>query len=219
MDADFWLDRWREGRTHFHQTRVTPLLQKYWPTLDVPAGGQVLVPLAGKSLDMVWLAGQGLRVLGVELSQLAVEQFFDENDLRPEIHQSVQGRHYVAGNLELICGDVFALEDATLAACAGVYDRAALVALPEPMRKRYAREVYGRLGRGCRGILITLDYPQDQMEGPPFSVDDAEVQALYAGHTEARLIDRRDILDKEPKFNQRGVARLDTLVYRLERLG
>lgn len=134
MDADFWLDRWREGRTHFHQTRVTPLLQKYWPTLDVPAGGQVLVPLAGKSLDMVWLAGQGLRVLGVELSQLAVEQFFDENDLRPEIHQSAQGRHYVAGNLELICGDVFALEDATLAACAGVYDRAALVALPEPMR-------------------------------------------------------------------------------------
>ncbi|ARP77617.1 thiopurine S-methyltransferase [Bordetella genomosp. 6] len=219
MDADFWLDRWREGRTHFHQTRVTPLLQKYWPTLEVPAGSQVLVPLAGKSLDMVWLAGQGLRVLGVELSQLAVEQFFDENGLRPEVHESAQGRHYVAGNLELICGDVFALEDATLAACAGVYDRAALVALPGPMRKRYAREVYGRLGRGCRGILITLDYPQDQMEGPPFSVDDAEVQALYADHTEARLIDRRDILDKEPKFNQRGVARLDTLVYRLERLG
>lgn len=99
MDAEFWLERWREGRTHFHQTRVTPLLQKYWPGLDVPAGGKVLVPLCGKSLDMVWLAAQGHEVLGVELAPLAVEQFFAENELRPVIHESSYGRHYVAGNI------------------------------------------------------------------------------------------------------------------------
>ena len=93
MDAEFWLERWREGRTHFHQTRITPLLQKYWPTLAVPKGGRVLVPLAGKSLDMVWLAAQGHAVLGVELSQLAVDQFFEENELRPATHESVYGKH------------------------------------------------------------------------------------------------------------------------------
>jgi len=217
MDADFWLERWREGRTHFHQQRVTPLLQKYWPSLELPAGSQVLVPLCGKSLDMLWLAAQGLRVLGSELSQLAVEQFFSENDLQPAIHQSALGCHYVAGDIEIICGDIFHLDAATLNACSGVYDRAALVALPAAMRAHYVGHVYGQLSDQYRGILITLDYPQAEMDGPPFSVQDAEVQTLYAAHSAAKIIDRRDILDKEPKFLAQGVSRLDTVVYRLQR--
>src|SRR5690606_29941819 len=139
MDAQFWLDRWREGRTNFHQARVAPPLQKYWPALGLAPGSLVLVPLAGKSLDMLWLARQGLRVLGVELSPRAVEQCFAENGLRPQVRDSAQGRHYAAGDIELICGDIFDLDDATLAACAGVYDRAALVALPADMRGRYVR--------------------------------------------------------------------------------
>src|SRR5690606_28669479 len=103
MDADFWLERWRDGRTHFHQNRVTPLLQKYWPTLSLPQGASVFVPLCGKSLDMLWIAEQGHRVVGSELSQLAVEQFFDENKLHPATHASAAGQHYVAANIEIIC--------------------------------------------------------------------------------------------------------------------
>jgi len=110
MDAEFWLERWREGRTHFHQEKISPLLQKYWPTLALPAAGQVLVPLAGKSLDMLWLAAQGHRVLGVELSQLAVEQFFNENNLQAAQRDCAYGVHYVCGNIEIICGDIFARE-------------------------------------------------------------------------------------------------------------
>ena len=215
MEAEFWLERWREGRTHFHQQRVTPLLQKYWPDLQLPQGSKVLVPLCGKSLDMVWLAEQGHQVLGVELSELAIDQFFAENQLTPAVHTSAQGKHYVAGRIEIICGDIFTLDPAMLAACVGAYDRAALIALPVEMRARYVTEVYGRLAPDYRGILITLDYPQEQMDGPPFSVGDEEVQALYVGHSHAELIDRRDILDKEPKFLDRGVKRLDTLVYRV----
>ncbi|WP_459616595.1 thiopurine S-methyltransferase [Bordetella sp. 2513F-2] len=216
MEAEFWLERWRDGRTNFHQARVTPLLAKYWPTLQLPRTARVLVPLCGKSLDMMWLAGQGHPVLGVELSELAVTQFYEEQGLAPTRRESAMGVHYAAGNIEILCGDIHDLDDATLASCTAAYDRAALVALPESMRPGYAAGVYGRLPAGYRGLLITLDYPQSEMDGPPFSVDDAEVQALYAGHTEARLIDRRDILDKEPKFAERGVSRLDTLVYRLE---
>ncbi|MDQ2149940.1 thiopurine S-methyltransferase [Alcaligenaceae bacterium C4P045] len=215
MDADFWLARWEEGATHFHQQRVTPLLQKYWPTLALPAGSKVLVPLCGKSLDMVWLAEQGHQVLGVELAEVAVQQFFSENALDPVITPSAVGSHYRAGNIEIICGDIFALDDAVLGGCLGAYDRAALVALPEEMRARYAAHVYGKLARDYRGLLLTLDYPQTQMPGPPFSVGDDEVQRLFVGHSTATLLSRRDILDKEPKFAERGLKQLDTLVYKL----
>lgn len=217
MDADFWLERWRDGRTHFHQNRVMPLLQKYWPSLSLPSGSRVLVPLCGKSLDMVWLAEQGYTVLGVELSPVAVEQFFAENNLHPSTHDSVTGRHYLSGNIEIICGDIFALDAATLAGCTGVYDRAALIALPSEVRKPYAQHVYAQLSDQYRGLLLTLEYDQVQMDGPPFAVHETEVQSLFDGHSEAKVIDRRDILDQELKFAERGLTQLDTVVYRLGR--
>ncbi|ALM84674.1 thiopurine S-methyltransferase [Bordetella sp. N] len=217
MEAQFWLDRWREGVTGFHQERVTPLLPKYWPTLDVPPGGRVLVPLCGKTLDMVWLAQQGHPVLGVELSPLAVEQFFTANGLTPEVRPTAAGDVYRSGNIEILCGDIFALDAQTLAGCAAVYDRAALVALPPDMRARYVAHVYANLAAGARTLLITLDYEQDLMPGPPFAVGSAAVEALYQGHTEVRQLDRRAMLDKEPKFAARGLTWLDTLVFALEK--
>jgi thiopurine S-methyltransferase len=217
MDNDFWLERWREGQTGFHQQKVTPLLQKYWPSLGLPSDSQVLVPLCGKSLDMLWLAEQGHRVLGIELSSLAIDQFFAENGLTPAIHSSPLGQHFVDGRIEIVRGDIFALDPATLAGCLGVYDRAALIALPLSMRERYVQHVYGQLSPQYRGLLLTLEYPQEEMDGPPFSVTDDEVQSLFAGHSDAILIDQRDILQKEPKFIERGLTRLDTIVYDLKR--
>jgi thiopurine S-methyltransferase len=216
MDTEFWLQRWRDGQIGFHQDRVMPLLQKYWPSLALPAGSQVLVPLAGQSLDIIWLASQGRRVVAVELSAVAVEQFFTENQLTPTSRDSSLGRHHVAGNIEVICGDIFNLDAATLAGCAGVYDRAALVALPRAMRPRYVTEVYGRLPEHCRGLLLTIDYPQHEMDGPPFAVGRAEVGTLYEGGWTIQPLDERDILAQEPKFVARGLTRMSTSVYRLE---
>jgi thiopurine S-methyltransferase len=156
--------------------------------------------------------------LGVELSQLAVEQFFDGNSLPCSRRTSAQGVHYESGDIEIICGDIFDLDAATLASCTGAFDRAALIALPPPMRPRYVQHVYTQLPAGCRGLLVTLDYQQDQMAGPPFSVGDDEVHSLYTPHTQATLLARHDSLAKEPKFAQRGVQRLDTLVYALQRM-
>ena len=217
MHAEFWLERWRDGRTHFHQETVTPWLTQYWPRLGLPANSQVLVPLAGKSLDMLWLAAQGHRVVGVELSQLAIAQFLSQHQLSAETHESASGQHYCCGNIELICGDIFAIEADILAKCAGIYDRAALIALPPAMRAQYVRHVYGGLADEYRGLLITLDYPQEQMEGPPFSVADAEVQGLSAPHTCAVILERHAMLAQEPKFAQRGVTRLDTVLYQMQR--
>lgn len=215
MDTDFWLQRWEHGQTGFHQSRVMPLLQKHWPALGLARDSRVLVPLAGKSLDVAWLAAQGHRVLAVELSPLAVKQFFDEHQLTPEVRDVPQGRLHQAAGIDFLCGDIFDLDAATLAGCQACYDRAALIALPPALRARYATHVYEQLPAGCRTLLLTLDYPQTEMDGPPFSVPDAEVQAHYGARWRIDTLETRDVLEHEPKFAARGVTRMNTTVYRL----
>ena len=217
MQAEFWLQRWREGRTGFHRDTVMPLLARHWSSLALPEQSRVFVPLAGKSQDLLWLAAQGHRVLGVELSPLAVGQFFDEQRVQPAIHESAAGRHFVAGPIELICGDVFDLDAATLSGCSGVYDRAALIALPVDMRRRYAAHRSGVLPARSRMLLITVDYAQAEMEGPPFSVGAEEVAALYADPWQITRLGRCDILADEPKFSESGVSALHSDVWRLQR--
>jgi len=217
MEHDFWQQRWREGRIAFHQDDVTPLLRQYWSTLELPVGSCVFVPLAGKTHDMAWLAAQGHRVLGVELSSIAIEAFFAEHGLVPERRESRYGLHHAAGNIELICGDAFALDAELLADCCGVFDRAAVIALPPDMRQRYAAELYSRLPAGCRGLMITLEYPQPEKSGPPFSVDEDEVRALYGHDWRIELLERRDILSEQPAFVAEGVTRLTTSAYRIQR--
>lgn len=217
MDPEFWEERWREGRIGFHQQQVTPLLERHWEGIGVPSGGRVFVPLAGKSLDMAWLASRGHPVLGVELSELAVAQFFAEHGLTPDVHRSRLGAHYRAGAIELIAGDVFALDANDLADCAGVFDRAALIALPPALRVRYARGPYAALPAGCRGLLVTIEYPQDEKAGPPFSVPEAEVRSLYGDDWHVDVLERRDILAEQPGFAAEGVTALETCAYRLGR--
>lgn len=217
MQADFWLQRWQDGQIGFHRSEVMPLLQKHWPTLQLAQGSRVLVPLCGKTLDMHWLAAQGHRVLGVELSALAIEQFFAEAQLTPERHSSQYGEHYRAGHIEIICGDAFALDAALLSDISGVYDRAALIALPPALRQHYAGTLYANLPSGCQGVLITLEYPQAEKHGPPFSVLQAEVESLFATPWQATLRERRHILDQQPDFRAEGLTALATAVYQLQR--
>jgi thiopurine S-methyltransferase len=217
MDKAFWIKRWEEGRIRWHQDKVLPLLAKHWPSLRVPTDAHVLVPLCGKSLDMTWLAQQGLRVLGAEIAPLAVEQFFAENGLEPEKHETADGFLYSAGGVEIILGDLFQVSAGTLAQCDAIYDRAALIAQPPDERRYYADAVYGRLPVRCRGLLITLEYPQAEMNGPPFSVDEAEVDRLFAADWEITLAERRDILARMPQFQAAGLTSLHTTVYRLRR--
>ena len=216
MQPEFWQQRWAENQIGFHQATPTPLLLRHWPALGVAPGATVFVPLAGKSLDMAWFAAQGYRVLGVELSQRAVEQFFAEHGLQPETETTRYGTHYRAGGIELICGDAFTLDADVLADCAAVFDRAALIALPPELRRRYVGELYARLPHDCRGLLITLEYPQAERDGPPFSVPEDEVTALCTPHWEVERIDHRPIPADHPGFVN-GVSRLDTAVFTLRR--
>ena len=217
MYADFWLQRWREGRTGFHDDKPSPLLQAHWSSLALPANSRVFVPLAGKSKDMLWLASQGYRVLGVELSPLAVEQFFNENELTPSISETSSGMHYVAGSIELIRGDLFGVDCNLVSDCAGVYDRAALIALPAEMRQRYAAHLSRMLPAACQMLLVTLEYAQSEMDGPPFALAASNVESLYERDWKITKLDRRDILSQQPNLAAQGLSALHTAVYRLQR--
>lgn len=217
MEAEFWHERWRENRIGFHQDRPSPLLVAHWDALGVREPARVFVPLCGKSLDMVWVAERGHRVLGVELSEVAVRQFFDERDLAPRIRQTASGTHFLAGPYEIICGDAFALPAQILADCTAVLDRAAVIALPPDLRQRYARTMYARLPLGCRGLMITLEYPQPEKQGPPFSVDERDVKALFGRDWQPEILERLDILAREPDFRADGLTRLHTCAWKLTR--
>lgn len=219
MQPEFWHERWSSNRIGFHREAPLPLLVTHWPALELPADARVFVPLCGKSLDMLWLAERGHHVLGVELSELAVRQFFEARGLAPAIHDTAAGRHFTSGPFELIVGDAFALDAETLADCAAVYDRAALIALPADLRRTYAATAWRRLPPGCQGLLVTLEYPQAEKAGPPFSVAADEVAALLDHDWEVDIVERRDILENEPRFVADGVTALSTAVYRVLRRG
>lgn len=216
MQAEFWLQHWQQGRTGFHRDTPQPALTAHWPALTLAPGSRVLVPLAGKSLDMLWLAEQGCRVLGVELSPLAVQQFLDENALSANSHTSAQGNHHVSGNIEIIQGDIFDLQATTLATCDAIYDRAAMIALPPTMRARYVRHVYDQLPAHCRGLLLTLEYSQAQMAGPPFSVSTAHAHTLLGPRWRIRQLATTDVLATSPSLQAAGLTALHSGVYELQ---
>lgn len=217
MEEAFWQARWAQGQIGFHLQEVNPYLQQHWPSLSIAPGSQVLVPLCGKSLDMAWLAGQGLRVLGVELAERAVEDFFAEQGLQPEVEQQGVLRLYRAAGVEIYCGDFFNVQAEHVAGCTALYDRAALIALPETMRARYVEHLAAILPGNCRGLLVSLEYAQEEMSGPPFSVSQAEIDARLSPYWHIELLARHDVLNENWRFLQRGLSSLHESIYRLQR--
>ncbi len=217
MDIDFWHARWQQGQIGFHLGHVNPNLARHHAALGDGPGSRVLVPLCGKSLDLVWLAEQGHDVVGVELSPLAVQAFFAEQGLTPEVDQHGPFVRHRVRNLEILCGDIFALDHALLGPVNGLFDRAALVAFPPSMRERYAKHITALLPKDARGLLVTFQYQPADAGGPPFSVDESVVRELYAPSFELALLARREILEEEPRFKERGIRSLQECAYSLVR--
>jgi len=215
MENEFWLERWKKEEIGFHQNETNPYLSQYWQDLHLAAGSEVFVPLCGKSLDMLWLRKQGHPVLGIELSPIAAEAFFRENGYTPQHDSSHKFECYRADDIRILCGDFFNLEKGDMAQVSAVYDRASLVALPPAMRERYARHLMSILPAGAQILLITFDYPQAEMSGPPFAVTVDEVAALYREHAEVRLLSQFDVLAQNPRFRQRGLSRLQESIFLL----
>ena len=217
MDPDFWLQRWQENKIGFHLDEVNPLLVAHFSKLKLSPPARVFVPMCGKSVDMVWLLAQGYEVEGVEISPLAIEAFFREQQLSAQT-QTIDGlTRWQADGLVIWCADFFALDAARLGDIAAIYDRAALIAMPEQRRPEYARKLLSLTGKAPQ-LLITLDYHQPAMNGPPFAVGTAEVLRLYGedypGLSEP--IESADILSSEARFAERGLTALYENVYLLQ---
>lgn len=219
MEADFWHTRWRNNQIGFHQGTYNRYLVKHWDSLGLAAGARVFVPLCGKSLDLIWLAERGHAVVGCELSEIAVAAFFDEAGLTPE--KAVDGpvERWRAGSIEILLGDFFKLDPGLLGAFDAVYDRGSLIAFPETMRLAYVEALAGLTAPGTPMLLLTIEYPQAEMEGPPFSVAESEIGYLFDSVAEVALLESvTDAFGDFPQFRERGLSRLGEKVYGLRRL-
>ncbi|MGH1463704.1 MAG: thiopurine S-methyltransferase [Neptuniibacter sp.] len=188
MEHNFWHQRWSEGRIGFHQQEINFYLKSYWEQLELEDGGKVFVPLCGKSLDLLWLRGLGHKVIGVELNASACEAFFSENKMAPITRNLAGFVSREVDSVQLLCGDYFDLRRHDLFGVQAVYDRAALIALPPEMRRRYVRYLIELLPVGVKMLLVTLEF--EGGEGPPFSVKGDEVEKLYGENFEISCLSR-----------------------------
>lgn len=185
MDHDFWHQRWEQGQIGFHEGEANQHLMSHSAHLGF--GKRVLVPLCGKAVDLTYLAAFGHQVVGVELVESAVKDFFATLGASPTVTKEGAHVRYTAKNLTIFAGDFFTTTRELLGPVDALYDRAALIALPEPMRRDYVKHLRALLPKGAPGLCITLEYDQAKMSGPPFNVPEAELRALYEGATVALL--------------------------------
>jgi thiopurine S-methyltransferase len=178
MTEDFWHRKWEGNEIAFHEREANPLIVKYFGDLSVPAGGRVFLPLCGKTLDIHWLLSHRYRVAGSELSKIAIEQLFSELGVEPSLTAIGPVSLYSSQNIDIFVGDIFSLSAHLLGPVDAIYDRAALVALPGPIRERYAPHLIEITDRAPQ-LLISYDYDQRLQDGPPFSVSDGEIARQY----------------------------------------
>lgn len=242
MKQEFWHNAWNSGKTGWQQKNVNTRLQRFWPAvmqqvadaatsepgLPAPIRDTVFVPLCGSSTDMLWLLEQGLHVVGSELSEVAVESFFSHPDLQGQVSIEVteassagaEFKVYRADNITICCGDYFSLDPVALdlPPLTTVYDRAALVALPPDMRLAYVQQLKQLLPKKARVLLIGFAYDQNKMDGPPFSVTDAEIQSLYDDGFSLRQLASSSGPEILGNLADRGLDTMTETVYLAERL-
>ncbi len=192
MEADFWHRRWEKAQIGFHEGRVNRMLAAHIGALPITTGARIFLPLCGKTRDIAWLLSQGYRVAGAELSEIAVQQLFDEMGVVPEVTEEGPLRRYAAAGVDIFAGDMFELSAQTLGTVDAVYDRAALVALPHGMRGRYADHLATITGLAPQ-LLVTFEYDQSVMDGPPFSLNDQDVAACHGARYDIRLLAEADV--------------------------
>jgi len=209
MKPEYWLERWQEGRIGFHRADVNPRLVAHHQRV-LGECVRVLVPLCGKSADLEWLAVQGHEVWGIELSELAAQAFFGERGFDPERREAFGMLQYSHGTVTIVVGDFFAVTAEQIGYFEGAYDRAALIALPADLRKRYVTHLKELLTPKAKLLLLTLDF--DAEGGPPFAVASAEVESAY-GARNVTLLSSTDARDDAPGPVERGATFVREDVY------
>ncbi|MDX1818981.1 MAG: thiopurine S-methyltransferase [Marinobacter sp.] len=217
MEHEFWHERWAKKEIGFHEGTVNQYLHDHWPDLAGKGSDAVFVPLCGKARDIWWLHDRGHPVLGVELSEIACKDFFEEAGEKAKVRPGEPFTRFVHDDLEIWCGDFFQLVPDDLKHVRLVYDRAALIALPPSMRQKYVEHLTTIIPDGTRILLITLDYDTD-IKGPPFNVSNDEVQELYGLDYDIEHILTNTLAKDHPFAKRRGLEGASESVFRLTKL-
>jgi thiopurine S-methyltransferase len=215
VEREFWLSRWSNQEIGFHQPQVNPWLKKWFPELGVASGSAVFVPLCGKSLDLGWLAAHGHPVIGVELAETAVRAFYQEANEPFQVQRMRHTLRFSGAAVTIFCGDFMDLTALDLPGVAAVYDRAGLIALPPRMRTHYADHLQRIIPDGCHILLLTLEYDQKLVPGPPHSVEEAEVRALFGERCRIERLCAGTLTELPPKFAEGGVQEAVEVAYHL----
>jgi thiopurine S-methyltransferase len=212
-----WLQHWKDDATFWHMETTNTKLLEFGACLALQKGDTVFVPLCGKSQDMRYFLEQQYKVIGIELSSLAVEAFFTENNIGYSMQKVDKFSIYDAQDIRIFCGDYFDLEAKHLNTVRAVYDRGSLIALPADLRARYAQHLHAIIPSNCQMLLLTRNYPQSKISGPPYAVSEAEVAQLFKGF-EYEQLECFDDIQNEPKYQQVGADFVEKAVYNLQKI-
>ena len=191
-----WHQRWNANQIGFHRLEANPVLNEQWPKLSLPSDAKVLVPLCGKSLDLHWFHQQGHTVVGIEMVQKAIEQFFEDASAVPSINEIKDAKKYSLDKIHIYHADFFNVEPDE-ALFDAWYDRAAMVALPSSMRPEYVKQLLNLTTSTSKGLMVTFDYPQDEMQGPPFALPDSEIEALFSENFHIERLEFTDLTHED----------------------
>jgi thiopurine S-methyltransferase len=215
MQSEYWISLWERNETRFHQADVNPVLQQLWPTLELSLDKGVLVPLCGKSLDMRWLEAQGHQVWGVEIAEKPIVEFFADAGEAAVFETGPNIDRYRGERTIIYYGDYLQLQTPDVKGAGAVYDRAALVALPEDQRVHYADHILRIIPEQAVIVLLTIEYDQSLRHGPPFSVPEAEVNKIYGARASVELVSRSPTRGLPPEFIEAGVKDPVQCVYKI----
>jgi thiopurine S-methyltransferase len=213
-----WHSRWESNKIGWHADQVNLQLIEYFSELNLVDGDKIFVPLCGKSLDMLYLLQRGLKVVGVEMSEIATQQFFGENKLDYSVSKVDDLILYEGDRIQIFCGDFFTMKASHLVDVKAVYDRASLIALDEALRQKYVNHLNDIISQDVRVLLLTLNYPQHQRVGPPFAVSKSEVDSLYGGSFQCQELQNINDIKNEPMFLLQGVDFVEKAVYCLQKV-
>jgi thiopurine S-methyltransferase len=218
INDQYWQEKWQQNEIGFNQSTPNILLQKYLPQFNLAVDAKILVPLCGKSIDMIWLSKQGYQVIGIELSPVACRAFFHEHNLL--MTTTHQDGFIIFKNLEknitLFCGDFFSINKNIIGSIDTIYDRAALIALPEKIRSKYVNYLVSLSDIHTKILLITTAYDQEQMNGPPFSVDENTVRSLYESHFSVHQCYNKPLKSIPNHLQSKGLRAANEQAYILE---
>ncbi|WP_372654723.1 thiopurine S-methyltransferase [Halobacteriovorax sp.] len=207
MEREFWEKAWDERNIGFHMSETNAFLKWAIENQVIQKRKTALVPLCGKTLDLIFLRDLGFSVYGVELAEKAVLEFFNENDLEFSIKQSENFKIFETRGITIFCGDLFKLTSSNIPEVDFIYDRASNVALPPEMREDYYKKIKELSSANTEMLLLTGHSLDNDKHGPPFSIPKNEIEAAYKEFSqEFKILQEKKKKITSKRLKEQGIS-------------